>query len=163
MELIIAMMMPGKQVRIDSYKDLFDSSKLELPEWLQPLIKASYFMHFFSGEMPLSLDILKEIHSETKLTHSQLDKILVIKGIPATCSRDWVRQQIMAVLSKFGARVLNPEKEVLVYEDKAVVILDGFDHMSLVKDEGDKKEEDSATNNNNQHDSSLSEDESESE
>jgi hypothetical protein len=39
-----------------------------MPEWIEPLIKVSYFMHYFSGETPLPLQILKEIYDETKIT-----------------------------------------------------------------------------------------------
>jgi hypothetical protein len=51
-----------------SYKELLqevEGGSFEVPEWLQPLIKALYFMQYFSGEMKLSEDILKEIHAET--------------------------------------------------------------------------------------------------
>jgi hypothetical protein len=50
-ELILTIMLPiGKNVRIDSYKDLIDSSKLQMPDWMEPLLKVSYFMHYFSSE-----------------------------------------------------------------------------------------------------------------
>jgi hypothetical protein len=62
-------MMPTfKEIRIHSYKDLLDVNKLSMPEWIEPLIKVSYFMHYFSGEIPLPIQALKEIHDETKLT-----------------------------------------------------------------------------------------------
>ena len=64
-ELLLSLMMPAVQnITLKSYKDLLQD--IEVPEWAQPLIKALYFMQYFSGEMKLSEDILKEIHSETK-------------------------------------------------------------------------------------------------
>lgn len=72
-------MMPTvKDVRINSYKDLIDVSILSMPEWIEPLIKVAYFMHYFSKETPLPLELLKEVHNETKLNGKQLDYILVI-------------------------------------------------------------------------------------
>ena len=51
MELILTIMLPTQRdIRINSYKDLLDLDKISLPEWIEPLIKVSYFMHFFSSE-----------------------------------------------------------------------------------------------------------------
>ena len=79
------MMMPStsKSVSMTSYKDLYDATQFEMPEWLSPLIKALYFMQYFSGEMALSRDILREIHAETQPLDSCLDQIIVLKGIPS--------------------------------------------------------------------------------
>lgn len=62
---MLSLMMPTVQnITLKSYKDLLQD--LDIPEWAQSLVKALYFMQYFSGEMKLSEDILKEIHSETK-------------------------------------------------------------------------------------------------
>lgn len=73
-ELILIMMMPTvKGASLESFKDLVQGKGIEIPDWLHPLIKALYFMQYFSGEMTLSRDVQTEIHNETKLTLSQLD------------------------------------------------------------------------------------------
>ena len=82
-ELILTMMMPNVPgSTMESYKDLLGGA-FELPEWLEPLVKALYFMQYFSGEMKLSRDILKEIHSETVIAGSNLDSIIIMSGIPS--------------------------------------------------------------------------------
>ena len=81
-ELLLTMMMPNvPDCTMSSYRDLLGGA-FELPDWLEPLVKALYFMQYFSGEMKLSRDILREIHSETVLTGSNLDSIIIIQGIP---------------------------------------------------------------------------------
>lgn len=81
-ELLLTMMMPNVQsITIDSYRDLLGGA-FELPDWIEPLVKALYFMQYFSGEMKLSRDILREIHNETVLTTTYLDSIIILQGIP---------------------------------------------------------------------------------
>jgi hypothetical protein len=67
-------MMPtsGRGLVLSSFQDLLPSA-FEMPEWLIPLIKALYFMQYFSGEMALPRDILQEIYKETIPLTSCLD------------------------------------------------------------------------------------------
>ncbi|CDW79829.1 hect domain and rcc1-like domain-containing protein [Stylonychia lemnae] len=145
-ELILTIMMPvDKNVRVDSYKDLIDANKLSMPDWIKPLIKVSNIMHYFSSEVKLSVEILKEIYNDTKLNHQQLDQILVLQGIPNDQDkypRQWIRSQIISILEKHGVRILNPSRDIILQlEDKqAVIIADGFDHMHLVKDDEKQKD-----------------------
>jgi len=45
-------------------------------------------MQYFSGEMKLSKDILKEIYDETKPQLSSLNQIIVLQGIPSGAKRE---------------------------------------------------------------------------
>lgn len=137
------MMMPSVQgVNIESFKDLIGGG-FEIPEWIHPLIKALYFMQYFSGEMTLSKDILKEIHDETKFTLSTLDQILVIQGFPTDAkdekgeplyTKELIKSEIVKIIQKHGVRVLKPLEDIVFSEngDSVVVILDGIDHMKLM-------------------------------
>ena len=104
-----------------------------MPTWIEPLIKVSYFLHYFTGETPLPVDILKEIYDGTQLDHKQLDFIFVIQNIPVDdpkYTQDWLKEQIIKICIEHGARILNPEKEITFPSpDTAVLILDGYDHM----------------------------------
>jgi hypothetical protein len=139
-ELILTMMMPNVQsVTIDSYRDLLGGA-LELPEWLEPLVKALYFMQYFSGEMKLSRDILREIHSETVLTTSYLDSIIILQGIPSSnlgedgqplYLESLLRSEILTIVAKHGARVLQPATDLVFSEtlNAAALLIDQFDPM----------------------------------
>mmetsp|Transcript_23263 Transcript_23263/g.22847 ORF Transcript_23263/g.22847 Transcript_23263/m.22847 type:complete len:145 (-) Transcript_23263:126-560(-) len=133
MELILTIVLPTERgVQLDSYKDLIEQSKLSVPEWIEPLIKVSYFMHFFSNETPLPKQIIKEIFNQTKLSGAQLDNIFVLKGIPLEekYSNEWIKAQIIKTLDRYGGRVLNPAKDIIFGEPGTlVVILDDFDPM----------------------------------
>ena len=145
-ELLLIMMMPStsKSVSMTSYKDLYDATQFEMPEWLSPLIKALYFMQYFSGEMALSRDILREIHAETQPLDSCLDQIIILKGIPSqknaegepNYSRELIKEEIIKLVKKHGARILNLESDIKFSDDseQVVIILDGLEHMSLAKD-----------------------------
>eukprot|EP00347_Sterkiella_histriomuscorum_P020695 403336831 len=144
-ELIITIMLPSKRhLRIQSFKDLIDANKLALPDWIQPLIKVAYLMHYFSSEMPLSVDLLKEIYSQTQLTHSQLDQIMIVQNIPTDeekYPKSFIKEKFLEVMKKHGARILNPSTDIIfVKSDSAVIIVDGFDHMAFVNQEEGKLE-----------------------
>jgi len=51
-----------KKITIDSYHELIAKEKFTLPDWMEPLIRVSYFLHFFRGQMRLPVAILTEIH-----------------------------------------------------------------------------------------------------
>jgi hypothetical protein len=114
-------------------------NSIEFPEWAQPLVKALYFMQYFSSEMRLSEDILKEIHAETKPEVSQLDQIIVIQGIPST-SEDFNKEELyyelVKVIAKHGVRVLQPAKDIIFSPsmDQIAIIVDGIDHTALSKE-----------------------------
>ena len=81
-EFLMTIVIPvNKQHVLKSYKDLIDIKEdhlKELREWLDPLMKASLFMHYFNNEIDyLPHDLLQEIHSQTRLSgHLALDHIL---------------------------------------------------------------------------------------
>ncbi len=73
-------------------------------------------MQYFSGEMKLSEDILKEIHSETKPEISQLDQIIIIQGVPSTFTKDLLLPEIFKVVTKHGVRILQPSRDITFSE-----------------------------------------------
>ena len=60
-----------KCTTMQSYQDVLElktSSQKELIEWMDPLMKTSFFIHYFNNEIEyLPFDLLKEIHNQTKL------------------------------------------------------------------------------------------------
>lgn len=87
-EFLMTIIIPvSKGTILKSYKDLIDVHEdhlQELKEWLDPLMKASMFMHFFNNEVDyLPHDLLQEIHSQTKLSsHRGMDHILALDRVP---------------------------------------------------------------------------------
>jgi hypothetical protein len=62
-EFMMLLMVPTeKKITIDSYHELIAKEKFTLPDWMEPLIRVSYFLHFFRGQMRLPVAILTEIH-----------------------------------------------------------------------------------------------------
>lgn len=93
----------------------------ELKEWLDPLMKASLFMHYFNNEIDyLPHDLLQEIHSQTRLSgHLALDHILCLDHVPrdqALYPKQWLRSQITALCKKHHARLLNPLRDIYFEE-----------------------------------------------
>jgi rubrerythrin len=151
-----------KYTKLNSYKDLLDFKEIkaehlnELQEWLDPLIKTSQFMHFFNNELhSLPLDILQEVHDQTKLkAHQGLDHVFVVDRIPRDdpqFTKSWIRQRVVELCKKHHARFLNPIQDIYFEEDemevrncdgvlerkpsyKMVILIDGWDHLSPLPD-----------------------------
>ena len=163
LEFLMTIVIPiDKQSRLNSYKDLLSIKAEhlgELREWLDPLMKTSLFMHFFNNELhSLPLDLLQEIHDQTKLqSYQAVDHVLVIDRVPrgeARFPEAWLRRQVVELCQKHHARILNPEKDIHFEKDeyevlptaggdaarhtkesyKLVVLLDGWDHMHPLPD-----------------------------
>lgn len=69
-EFLMTIIIPvNRRTVLKSYKDLVDVREdhlKELKEWLDPLMKASMFMHYFNNEIDsLPHDLLQEIHGQT--------------------------------------------------------------------------------------------------
>ena len=60
-------------------------------------------------------------------------------GIPKSSemyTEEWLRTQVVKVLSRHGARIINIERDISFPEDGSIVIItDGIDHMILAQDE----------------------------
>jgi hypothetical protein len=88
LEFLMTLVIPiDRRSRLNSYKDLLSvkgEHLRELHNWLDPLMKTSMFMHFFNNELHcLPLDLLGEIHDQTKLqSHQAADHVLVIGRVP---------------------------------------------------------------------------------
>lgn len=73
--LMILMVPTERKLSLTSYKDLLPKKEdkvtpmFEIPDWLQPLIKVCYFLHFFRDEMRLPADIMQEVFSSTQESH----------------------------------------------------------------------------------------------
>jgi hypothetical protein len=150
---------------LKSYQDILcikETYLEDLKEWLDPLMKTSLFMHFFNNEIKsLPLDLLREIHDQTKLSrHKGLDHILLIDRVPideALYPKAWLVDQIIGMCKKHHARVLDPTRDIHFEEDEyevsgpaqadgaeppkekkkchmIVVILDGWDHLTPLPD-----------------------------
>lgn len=124
-EFLMTIVIPvNKQHVLKSYKDLIDIKEdhlKELREWLDPLMKASLFMHYFNNEIDyLPHDLLQEIHSQTRLSgHLALDHILSLDHVPrdpVLYPKEWLRSQIVALCKKHHARLLNPLRDIYFEE-----------------------------------------------
>lgn len=91
----MSLMIPTQRgIEIESEQDLLPkNSGFSMPDWISPLIKVSFYLHFFRGEISLPNKLLKEIFDETRLDEEHMDSIFVIKKIPddTKYNRDWVR------------------------------------------------------------------------
>ena len=164
LELLMTLVVPiDERARLGSYKDLLsvrEAHLAALQAWLDPLLKASLFMHFFNNELHcLPDDLLQEIHDQTRLeSHRALDHVLVIDRVPRgeeAFPVAWLRAQVVALCQKHHARILNPERDIAFVEDerearpgaaggepagartpcyKLVLLLDGWDHMHPLPD-----------------------------
>ena len=163
LEFLMTLVIPmNKRSRLSSYKDLLRIKGEHLRElecWLDPLMKTTMFMHFFNNELEcLPLDLLREIHDQTKLqSHQAADHVLVIGRVPrgeAQFTEAWLRAQVVGLCQKHHARLLNPDLDVHFEEDdyeleptvdggvpgskrpgyRLVILLDGWDHMHPLPD-----------------------------
>jgi len=127
LEFLMTLVIPiDKGSHLNSYKDLLSINAEPLRElqiWLEPLMKTSMFMHFFNNELHcLPLDLLREIHDQTKLqSHHAVDQVLVIDRVPRGEEKfpeAWLRGQVLELCRKHHARILNPEKDIHFEEDE---------------------------------------------
>jgi len=142
-EFFMLLMVPTqKNLTIKSYHDLIPKGKFELPEWMEPLIRVSYFIHFFRGEMRLPMAILTEIHDQTKanMIKYHFDNIIVIRKVPSTNSvytREWIVKRIFDLIKTHKVRIIDPQRDITFIPDEddpekyhsIVIIFDGFSHM----------------------------------
>ena len=109
-----------KCTTMQSYQDVLElktSSQKELIEWMDPLMKTSFFIHYFNNEIEyLPFDLLKEIHNQTKLqSHRALDHILQLVNVPideSVFTKQWVIKQIVSICNKHHARLINPLRDI---------------------------------------------------
>lgn len=85
----------------------------ELKGWIDPLMRASQFVHFFNNEIDkLPLDLLTDVHKDTRLSnHCALDHIIIIDKVPRDeekYPKQWLMRQIIETLRKHHARIPNP-------------------------------------------------------
>jgi len=144
LEFLMTVFVPtSKTDRINSFVDLLpqkDDKKnaaITLPDWIRPLIRVSYFLHYFRGEMCLPNDMLLEIHANTKLGDQHLDNILVINKLPtknAVYNKEWILNKVHDLLETHMARVLDPAQDIVFVTDEEdpenytsiVLVLDGW-------------------------------------
>ena len=145
---MVAMVPTEATLSLKSHEDLLPRRKddnkpiFSLPEWLEPLIKASYFLHFFREEMVLPADILQEIFSNLveKENKAVMDNIVVIRKIPKAdeaYSKKWIVEHIFDLLKKHKAIVQDAERDIQVVDDESdaanfftiIIFLDGFSHL----------------------------------
>lgn len=88
---MLIMVPTERKTPIESQVDLLPKKEDKLtpsftmPEWFDPLLKVSHFLHFFRDEMCLPAELMREIHSssmESHLTNSTMDNIIVVRKIP---------------------------------------------------------------------------------
>ena len=58
---------------------------MDLPEWVNPLVTTSHFLHFMRGEINLPSKLMDEVFAITTKTHfkHQLDNAIVIRKVPS--------------------------------------------------------------------------------
>jgi len=148
-EFMTSLMLPLTE-ELSSYKQLLPGNQDVFPQWLEKLVKVAYFLHNFKGELKLPKDIRDEIVGQMSLD-SQWDHLVVIQGIPAQYSCDWVRQKIQEVLNKHKARLMIPDVDLQVRvgdkgesaefkaeDGTAVILIDGLNLEGFSLDEEDE-------------------------
>ena len=106
---MILMVPTESKLALKSYRDLLPTKEdgvtasFEMPEWFEPLLKVSYFLHFFRDEMRLPDDMMKEIYADLVSSHREgaMDNILVISKIPKsneTYTKAWVVERLFELL-----------------------------------------------------------------
>ena len=165
-EFLMTAIIPVKRDAVlKSYQDILNIKEGflgDLTDWLDPLLKTSLFLHYFNDELSsLPLDLLKEVHDQTRLEkHQGLDHVLLLDKVPFDESlypKAWLREQIVEMCVKHRARILNPARDIHFEEDEyeekkpkdaeskeettkmvkcytVTVILDGWDHMTALPD-----------------------------
>lgn len=88
-----------------------------MPDWLQPLLRVSHFLHFFRDEMNIPSDLMKEIFDTMMENHLEgsMDNIIVIQKIPKTSetyNKKWIFERLFELLVKHQAIVLNEKQDV---------------------------------------------------
>jgi hypothetical protein len=112
---------------LDHY--LKDTFEYNLPVWIEAIIKLGQFLSFFQGTSNLEGILMKEVYDQLNICN-QFDNLIVIQNIPASVEDSTITSEILGLLSKTKARVVDLYKDIQVVpgsESKAVcVLLDGF-------------------------------------
>ena len=140
--LMLAMVPTEKKMALTSYHDLIKNESFQFPEWMDPLIRISYFLHFFRRDIQLTDHLLKEIHQATAQNHAKyhLDNIVVIRKVPclhSTYTRGWFVRGLFKLLKKHKVSIIDPKKDIVFMPDEeepdqyysVVMITDGFSHL----------------------------------
>ena len=109
---------------------------------MNPLVRISYFLHFFRGDIRLTENVLKGIHQKTALNHIKyhLDNIIVIKKVPSyhkEYTRSWIVRRLFDLFKTHKVRIIDPQKDIVFMDDEKdpenyhsiVIIYDGFSHL----------------------------------
>ena len=148
----------SRKMQLKSYRDLLPSKEgssekaFTMPLWIEPLLKASCFLHYLRGQAALPEELQKKIYSQTKLGNANLDNVILLLGLPANdpvYTKAWIRDRILELVAKHRARILEPVHDITFVASQddpdtfnAVIVLDGFSHMRLTDDgENEDKEE----------------------
>ena len=146
---MVLMVPTERSLSIKSYQDLLPTKEdgvtpsFSLPDWLEPLIKVSHFLHFFREEIRLPENMIKDIHRNLVDSHLEgaMDHIVVVKKIPKTgnslYNKKWIIQNLFELLKKHQAIVLDGERDIQIIDDEedpdnfysVMIILDGFSHL----------------------------------
>ena len=139
---MLAMMPTEKKMFLKSYKELLKEDGVVLPEMMDHLVRISYFLHFFRGEIKLTEFVLREIHEKTSLNHIKyhLDNIIVVKKVPSNhkvYTREWIVRRLFELFKTHKVRIIDPQKDITFLPDEdepenfhtIIIIFDGFSHM----------------------------------
>ena len=169
----MTMMVPTeRKLALQSYTDLMPkkedgiSPTFTMPEWFEPLLKVSYFLHFFRDEMRMPGDLMKEIFATMMESHLEgaMDNIVVIRKVPkmdlpkesdadaeqsTTYSKKWIVERVFALLVKHQAIVLDADRDIKIVDDEEdptnfvsiVVFIDGFSHLREMDHEADEDDD----------------------
>lgn len=80
-----------------------------MPLWIEPLLKASSFLHYLRGQAALPEEMLKKIYNQAKLGESNLDNVILLLGLPGddpVYTKVWIRDKILDLITKHKARIL---------------------------------------------------------
>ena len=115
-ELLMTLAIPiSKSVDFKNVNDLLfpGEDKVQLPEWTEPLLNVSAFLHFFRGESNLPQKLTDQIFKKSTNMHKkhQLDNVIVVRKVPSThgrYTRTWITERLIELLTVHQARIIDP-------------------------------------------------------
>ena len=134
----------SKSVDFKNENDLLfpGEDKVQLPEWTEPLLNVSAFLHFFRGEANLPQKLTDQIFKKSTNMHKkhQLDNVIVVRKVPSKhgrYTRTWITKRLIELLTVHQARIIDPWRDICVLDDEeepekfhsVVIFMDNFHHF----------------------------------
>ena len=111
--------------RVSEVRTISDVVDVQIPEWMLPSLKLSYYLHFFRGDLkslPNDMVQIQDNYSDFKTNLIAMP----LKGLPQDISTDWLLQQVKDTLKQHQAQILHPATDITIYKETLVIFLDGW-------------------------------------